>query len=175
MSQGGTNFHGVVMGGSLNSLLDSLKRENKTIKDVLNDTDEYGISLLEDAIAWRSFDIANYLLDAGAKVNVVSKMKCNEFHYLAAHINCDEGLKIANRLLELGVDLNLTDKKYGNSAIFTLFHEIARKMLPAQVEFFIRCLKKGPRLDDANKGGITLRQAIEGRGTDEMKRIAEGL
>ena len=45
---------------------------------------------------------------------------CNEFHYLASNINCDGALDIARLLLAKGTSLMEKERKYGNSAFFTL-------------------------------------------------------
>ena len=44
------------------------------------------------------------------KVNIISNDDCNEFHYLAANINCQGAVEVACRLVDMGVDLNLKDK-----------------------------------------------------------------
>lgn len=49
-------------------------------------------------------------MDNGAKVNIISNDDCNEFHYLAANINCQGAVEVACRLVDMGVDLNLKDK-----------------------------------------------------------------
>ena len=66
-------------------------------------------------------------MDNGAKVNIISNDDCNEFHYLAANINCQGAVEVACRLVDMGVDLNLKDKKFGNSAIWSLCQEVLKK------------------------------------------------
>ena len=97
------------------------------IEEIVDSIDKNGISLLEKSLISRKFDIANFLLDNSAKVNIISNDDCNEFHYLAANINCQGAVEVACRLVDMGVDLNLKDKKFGNSAIWSLCQEVLKK------------------------------------------------
>ena len=36
------------------------------------------------------------------KVNIISNDDCNEFHYLAANINCQGAVEVACRLVDMG-------------------------------------------------------------------------
>ena len=95
---------------NLKLFLEKLKIEGNCIEEIVDSIDKNGISLLEKSLISRKFDIANFLLDNGAKVNIISNDDCNEFHYLAANINCQGAVEVACRLVDMGVDLNLKDK-----------------------------------------------------------------
>lgn len=112
-------------------------------------------------------------MDNGAKVNAVTEDdKCNEFHCLAANINTEGELELAEILKEKGVDLTLRDIKYGNSALFTLCYEVFKRHLDDRLMFIVKCLQGYEHLDDENKAGYSVRQIIKERGTDEMKKLA---
>lgn len=107
--------------------MEKLNLENKSIDEVVNSTDKNGISLLEKSLISKKFDIANYLLDNNANVNIISNEGCNELHYLAANINCIGAVDLAYKLVEMDVDLNLKDKKFANSAIMSLCQEVLKE------------------------------------------------
>lgn len=165
----------VIRFGKIGDFLEKLKFENKEIKDVIDITDNNGISLLEKALISRKFDIAKYLINENAKVNVISNEECNELHYLAANINFTGAIEIANILISRNVDLTLKDKKYGNSALLTLCQEILKKRTNEGIEFLIRCLNIHSNVDisDENKAGYSVKRLIEERGTDEIKKALE--
>ncbi len=117
----------IIKFGNLKLFLEKLKIEGNCIEEIVDSIDKNGISLLEKSLISRKFDIANFLLDNGAKVNIISNDDCNEFHYLAANINCQGAVEVACRLVDMGVDLNLKDKKFGNSAIWSLCQEVLKK------------------------------------------------
>ncbi|GIN19036.1 hypothetical protein [Siminovitchia fordii] len=77
--------------------------------------------------------------------------------FLAAKINFAGQVDEADRLVEKGVDLNLKDKKFSNSAIFTLCLEVLKKRTEEGDEFIVRCLKKQPNVHDRNKSGYSLK------------------
>lgn len=166
------DYSTVIMFGSLEDLNCKMEMLSDEIKDIVNSTDERGTSLLETALSSRKFDIAKYLLDNGAKVNVVTEDKCNEFHCLAANINTEGALELAEILKEKGVDLTLRDIKYGNSALFTLCYEVFKRHLDDRLMFIVKCLQGYEHLDDENKAGCSVRQIIKERGTNEMKKLA---
>lgn len=151
-----------------------LQMEGKTLQDVIDYTDKNGVSLLEKSLSSRKFDMAKLLLDNDAKVNVVSKEGCNEFHYIAANIRYESALDIAKILLERGVSLAAQDKKYGNSALFTLCYEIFKVRTAETLEFLEMCFERFQEYDTCNKAGYSIRRLINERGTDNLKRMMEG-
>lgn len=168
------DFLNVIQFGTSEDFLKKLKIENKSIEDIINTIDKSKVSLLEKTLINRKFDIAKILLEKGANVNVVSNEGCNELHYLAANINCIDAIEIAHKLIERGVDLNLKDKKYGNSALMSLFQEVFKERTQEGIDLLIKCLKLFPELDGTNLFGYSLRQLIIDRGTEEMKKIIGG-
>lgn len=163
----------IIKFGSLELLLEKLRTEEKNIKEVVNSIDKNGISLLGKSLMSRNFDIANFLLDNNAKVNIISNDECNEWHYLAANINYTGAVELANRLVDLGVDLNLKDKAFGNSAIWSLTQEVLKKRTREGNDLIVKCLEKRPNINDLNKSGYSLKYLIEERGTDDMKKVME--
>ncbi|MCG1021458.1 ankyrin repeat domain-containing protein [Sutcliffiella horikoshii] len=165
----------IIKFGNFEDFLGKLKNGNKCIEDVINSVDINGISLLERSLISRKFDIANFLLDNNAKVNIISNEGCNELHYLAANINCTGAVDLANRLVETGVDLNLKDGKFSNSAIMTLCQEVLKERTKEGNELIIKCLGKRPNINDLNRYGYSLKRIIEERGTEDMKEALEAI
>lgn len=100
----------IIRFGTLHDLYMKLQMEGKNLIEVSNITDKEGISLLEKSLIARKFDIAKELLANNAKVNNVSNVGCNEFHYLACNSNCDGALDIARILLAKGTSLMEKEK-----------------------------------------------------------------
>lgn len=100
----------VIKFGNLELFKEKMKLEKHNVDDVLNKVDKNGVSLLEKSLISRKFEIANYLLDNNANINVISNEGCNELHYLSANINFDGAIKIAYRLIDMNVDLDLKEK-----------------------------------------------------------------
>jgi len=167
------DFGTTIKFGSLKDFLEKLNIENKCVADVVNTVDERGISLLEESIISRKFNVSNLLLENNAKINVVSNEGCNELHYLAANINCAGAVDLAYRLVEQGVDLNLKDKRNLNSAILSLCQEVLKKRKEEGIELIVTCLNKHPNFYEVNKYGYSLKQVIEERGTKNMKEAME--
>ncbi|MEH7035857.1 ankyrin repeat domain-containing protein, partial [Priestia megaterium] len=77
-----------------------------------------------------------------AQVNVISSEGRNELHYVAANINCIGAVDVAYRLVEMGVDLNLKDKKFANSAILSLCQEVLKRTDTGWKSFSCTLLRK---------------------------------
>ncbi|MCM3793700.1 ankyrin repeat domain-containing protein [Priestia megaterium] len=169
------DFWTIIKFGNLEEFLKKLKIENKCIEEVINSVDKNGISLLEKSLISRKFDIAKFLLENDAKVNIVSNEGCNELHYLAANINYVGAVDLAYKLVEMGVDLNLKDKKFSNSAILSLCQEVLKERTRDGNELLLHCLEKHPDFNDSNKFGYSLKRIIEERGTEDMKKVMEAV
>lgn len=161
--------------GDLNDFLKKLKDEGRKIDEIKDRVDDYGVSLLERALVNRKFDIAKYLLENNAKINVVTKAGNNELHCIAANINVDGAIEVAKMLVERSVSLTLQDLKYGNSAMFTLCQEVFKKRSDEGNAFIIDCLRKCIRFDDVNKAGYSVRSLIMDRGNEDMKKVLEAV
>ncbi|MGE7631406.1 ankyrin repeat domain-containing protein [Bacillus paramycoides] len=173
MKVNNSDYGAIIKFGNLELFLEKLRIEENCIEEIVNSIDKNGISLLEKSLISRKFDIANSLLDNSAKVNIISNDECNELHYLAANINCPGAVEVACRLVDMGVDLNLKDEKFGNSAIWSLCQEVLKKRTKEGNDLIVKCLGKRPNINDENKFGYSLRYLIEERGTDDMKKILE--
>ena len=82
------DYGAIVKFGTLDDILNKLKIEQSSIREIIDWKDAKNMSLLEISIVSRKFDISEFLLDNGAQVNNVSKSGNNEFHYLASNLNC---------------------------------------------------------------------------------------
>lgn len=111
----------------------------KTLDQVKNLCDENGMTLLQQSLASRNFDISEYLLKNEVITNHISNEGYNELHYLAANINYDGAIKIANKLIEDNVDINLKDKRYKNSPLWYLCHEVLKKCSSEGIELIFKC------------------------------------
>lgn len=164
----------VILLGTAHDFYMKLQMEGKNICEVIDDTDSNGVSLLQKSLIARKFDIAKILLENNAKVNCVTNSGCNEFHCISANINHGGALDIAKILLDRGVSLTAKDKKYGNSALFTLCYEIFKVRSAESLDFLETCFERVQDYDTCNKAGYSIRMLINERGTDKLKRMMEG-
>ncbi len=163
----------VVKFGTLADLKMKLSIEKKDIFSIINWKDSKGISILEHSIISRNFVISKYLLNHDAEVNVVSEDGCNEFHYLAPSIDDEGALEIAELLLVKGASLTQKEKKYGNTALFSLCLESLKRRLDNTMLFIQKCLKESINYEEQNNSGISIKQLISERGTSELKMVLE--
>ena len=146
----------VVQFGTKELFEQKLRIEKKQLTQIINLTNERGISILEQCLASRKFDIAELLIKNGAQVNIISKDNCNELHYLSSNIKNNKSIGIANQLIRLGVDLNLKDKKYGNTPFWYLC-EKAIQINSEEANGMIRtCMKQTPDVRSSNIVGKTV-------------------
>jgi ankyrin repeat protein len=163
----------VIKFGTLDDFKNKLDIETKSLVDVIDNTDSNGISLLQKALISRKFDIANYLLIEGVKVNVISKDGFNELHYLAANINNEGALDLARLLIERGVNLNQIDDKYGNPAVLSICLELLKRQSEAGMKFIEDILSLQLNIDIVNKSAVSVRKLLNERGTDRIKKLIE--
>lgn len=163
----------VIKFGNLELFKEKIKLEKQTLSEILNTVDKNGISLLQKALISRKFEIANYLLDNNADVNVISNEGCNELHYLSSNINFDGAIQVAYRLINMNVDLNLKENKLNNSPLWCLCQEILKKRTEEGILLIIKCLKKNPDVKSLNCAGYSVEDLINERGTKEMKEAME--
>lgn len=165
----------IIKFGNLELLKEKMKLEKQSIDEIKNIIDKNGISLIDKALISRKFQIANYLLDNNVDVNVISNENCNELHYLAANINSEGAIQIASRLIDLDVDLDLKDKKNGNSALWCLCQEVLKRRTEEGISLIVKCLKKKPNVKLLNNAGYSVESLIYERGSEQMKDVMEGL
>ena len=159
--------------GKEEDFYEKLKLENKTISDLLQSAGE-GERLLMASIIGRKFLISKILLEAGVNAKCVTADGFGAFHLIAAALYDENAVAVAEILLEKGADLACQDKKYGNTAIFTLCMEaLKNRSLPSARAFVCRCLSENKGLDIPNVRGISARNLVEQRGTPEMKAALE--
>ncbi|OZS77776.1 hypothetical protein CF394_09585 [Tetzosporium hominis] len=165
----------IIMFRSLEDFKQKLKNDQKQIHHVTNLIDDRGISLLQQSLISRKFDIANLLLDEGSIINNISTEGYNELHCIAAHLDDVHAIQLTHRLIDLNVDLDLQDKKYGNSALFTICYEAFKVRTSESDELIISCLKKKPNVIMKNKYGYSVKQLIEENGTADMIKAMEAI
>lgn len=163
----------IIRFGTMDDFKMKLQMEGKMLEEVIDTTDKNGISLLETSLIARKFDIAKELLANNAKVNIISNGGCNEFHFIAANINFVGALDIAKILLDRGTSLMVKDKKYGNSAFFTLCMEVFKVRSVEGLDFIEACFENIQDYDSCNKMGYSIRMLISERGTDKLKQMME--
>lgn len=161
----------IIKFGTINDFYLKLQMEGKSLDEIIDIVDENGVSLLEKSLVARKFDISKELLLNNAKINNISKEGCNEFHYIASNINYKGALDVAKILLDRGVSLTVKDKKYGNSAFFTLCQEIFKVRSNEGLEFIESCFENIQEYDACNKMGYSIRMLINERGTDKLKQM----
>lgn len=161
----------VAMFGSPADLIEKLGKERGALNKIIDQLDSDGMSLLEKAIAYHNFSIANFLLEHNAKVNVVSNEGYNELHYIASHFNIEGAVQIARCLLDKGVSLSAQDSIYHNTALLTLCIEGTRyrNRTPEVVSFLVDCIRKGEGLYEKNRIDLNAEQFVLNKGTPEMK------
>ena len=165
------NYEAICLLGNLDDFKKKLEMNGDTIDQIKNQIDEYGTSLLECALSTGRFDIAGYLLDNHVELDVIHD-EGNEFHDIAYRLEYPGGVEMAYKLLDLGVSLNIQDKKYKNTGFFTLCHSIFTKKREPEIEFLAECLRRGNvDLDIKNIIGKTSRDFINEHGPDRLKEM----
>ena len=164
------SYSAIAMTGTLDDLKKKMMLEGKTVDDVKDILDS-DMSLLMLSIAYGKLDIAKYLLQNNAKVNIVSKEGYNEFHCLAYHLKENNALELAYMLLEKDVDLNLRDKKFKNSAFWYLCYNACLCNTKLVFEFISKCIGKKPDLDSLNIAGKSIRDLIANSGIEYLQNI----
>lgn len=91
----------------------------KVLSSVLNRTNidsinEYGESLLHEAISCEELEIANLLLDMGADVSAINNDGQTILHYAVVKKFAD----LVSRIIDRGLDIVVSDK-HGNQALWT--------------------------------------------------------
>lgn len=161
--------------GNLDDFKKKLEMNGDTIDAIKNKKDHQGFSLLEHALASIKFDIADYLIENNAEINVKTD-DGNEFHMIAYRLYNPGGVEMAYRLLDFGVSLNIQDKKYKNTGFITLCNGIFPKRREPEVEFLAECLRRGNvDLNIKNVIGKTPRDFINDRGPDCLKEIIKSV
>lgn len=163
----------IIKFGTLNDFLRKVELENDSMENVIHILDSSGVSLLEKSIIARKFEISHYLLNNGANVNIVSKEGLNEFHFLAANINSEGAIDIGRILLNRGVSVMQKERKYGNTAFFSLCVEAFKGRSEKVLEFLNDCLEGVTDIDDKNVSGYSIRSLINERGSEALKKRME--
>lgn len=164
----------VILVGTMEDFLEKMRITGDKISDIVDWQDEMGVSLFLRSLGCGKFDIAHYLLENGANVNTVSKSGNNGFHILAPHLFRFEGAaEFLDILLERGVSLNAREKRFNNTAFFSLCRD--GMYAPAAVPFLEKCIREGlADLDAENIRGRSARDIILDYGPDSLKKLVGG-
>lgn len=110
-----------------------------------------------------------------AAINVVTKDGNNELHLIAGYMCFEGALEVAKILLKRGVSLTAQDKKYKNTALFSLCLTTYASDDPEYQKFLKTCISKvqPSDWDIKNKAGISLRSFIQEHGSEELKKFME--
>lgn len=157
------DYDAIIRFGSIGDFEKKLLDDGYSIYDVINNVDYSGISLLQRALIGRKFDFAQYLLNHGAKANVISTDGYNDLHCIAANINQPGAIELAIKLIENGNDLNHRDNIYLNSAALSLSLEILKKRTDAGMRFLQQILLYKVDEDLENRSGLSLRKLLAER------------
>ena len=81
----------------------------------LNEQDNFKRSCLHCSISGKKWDTVNFLLDEGIDVNLKDKKGYTALYYMLDLMkdNYEEGMKILKRLLDMGANVNETNKNGG--------------------------------------------------------------
>lgn len=167
-------YESIIQFGDLLLLKEKLRIENQEILDIVNNKNDRGVTLLQTSLANSNFEISKYFLDNGAKINVVTNQNLNELHFLSTNINNEGAIEIAKILINKNVDLNLIEKRLNNSAFWYICFEVFKKRNVEGLKLIETCLNKGANIDSKNIAGLSIRDLIEERGTNRLKKIIRG-
>lgn len=169
------DFFTVIQFGTKEDFIQKSKIESVNLTDVINLKDKNGVSLLEQCFISRKYDIAQLLMENSVEINVISKENCNELHYLSANMEGVRSIDLATQLVELGVDLNLQDKRYKNTPFWYLCEAALLKknqdMSRDMNQLIKLCMDKGAILTLHNIAGNTVESMLLKRASQELKKI----
>lgn len=116
--------------------------KEKFSKVDINRKNKFGLSLLHAAIAGQKYDIASFLINENANVNITDSDGMTPLHYISLYPD----LIFAQKLLDAGADINIRDVR-GNNAFLTaaIFGNNKKELL----NYFI---KFSPELKPNNSG-----------------------
>jgi ankyrin repeat protein len=167
------DYSTIIQFGNIVDFKKKISESRESINKIIGIVDKSGMSLLHHSLRSRNFDVSIFLLENGSPVNVLSRGNFNELHFIAVNINESGAVNIAKKLLNLGVDLNCVDKKYKNTAGFSLCLEIFKKRTEEGLNLILDILKRKPNFDAKNSAGNSIRSLLLERGTEEMKVLLE--
>ena len=144
--------------GDKQKFLEAINEQTYTFEQLAQMRDKAGMSLLEHAIGNAKFDTAEYLLEQGMPVNIISKDGENEFHCLSPYLHEDRAVDLGWMLLDKGVHLAQQDK-HGLTAMASMYIKLIPFVSNSKkhADFLRACLAKKQGLNEISKYGYCVR------------------
>jgi uncharacterized protein len=134
---------------TLDEVFQSIRlHENESVRAILGtfdlkQTNEFGQTVLHEAVAYNNGDIIKDLIQHGVEINAADKNGQTALHFTAAH----KQQVMARTLLEHGASLEIADK-YGNQPLWT-----AVMNARGQYEIVKLFVEHGGNIHHKNKAG----------------------
>lgn len=123
------------------------------LKDRYNEKNEFGQTLLHEAVANSQIDIAEILINSGININQQDNNGQTPLHYTAIYYS----IEIARKILSNGGNANIRDK-WGNNALWTaVFNAKGRYEL---VELYIHYNADANNINNAKKTPLDFAKQI---------------
>lgn len=138
----------------------------------------YGDSIMADLISNRKFQVALAAWRQGMRHAAPAGQNGNEFHLLAAQLNCPGALAFGYELLADGADLGAADCR-GINGLYALLHA---GMLPVNRNddtsaFLAECIRRAPTevVHAKNRAGVSAWDRIRAGCDEALIRLAESV
>lgn len=126
-------------------------------KKYLNKQNEYGYTLLHEALSGRHVETVMFLLDEGADVNIKDNRGNTVLYYLAKEVMCPPVLLMMTRMLQKGADVNIQN---GEGATPLLAASI-KATDDEEIRKFELMLSHNGNIDIKNQFGLSVRKVAE--------------
>lgn len=147
--------------GTLSDFIRKMEIEEKQTEDLFEVTSPNdGMTILHYSLAYRRFDISDFLISKDFPINCISFERCNELHYLASNIRHIGAIQIGEKLLKKNASLDVIDLRYHNSPLWYLCMEYRKSHSEELFSFIKKCLLQTQSLDQPNLSGYTVRQVM---------------
>lgn len=174
---GHRDFGAIASMGSLEMLLHAIKLAGTTIeeiKDWQHEDTKTSLFIASLSNPKDNYAISWYLLKHGVKLNCVTKEGYNELHVLAPRFTHNpEACELAIELIKRGVDINLPNKKYGNTAFFDFCFEYIKRPYEDRWRVIEACIPQNPDVLHKNRRGISAYSFMKEAGDERINRLIE--
>ena len=158
---------------TLNDVLIQLAKDGITEDNICLVRGDNGGTLLHEAIASMRIDLIEFFISKEIPINVVTADGYNELHLLAECViySClsteidkfNRLAKIANTLLDRGIDLTQQDKKYKNIPLYSLLYAGVLRF-DEGISLIKRCIDLNHDIYVKNRSGNSLIDYLNSRG-----------